>query len=108
MSHNFAAYTKFLKKSLLSAPVLLASLVSGGLLAKQAVADLGPAPWSDQVQYEVIEYSPNGAVPKAGDLVAIRFTASYNGAVIDDTFKTDEPYYYRSALCTRYDAMGWA
>jgi FKBP-type peptidyl-prolyl cis-trans isomerase len=30
--------------------------------------------------------------------VAIRFTASYNGKTFDDTFKTEQPYYYKTGI----------
>jgi FKBP-type peptidyl-prolyl cis-trans isomerase 2 len=30
--------------------------------------------------------------------VAIRFTASYKGKVFDDTFKTEQPYYYKNGI----------
>jgi len=46
------------------------------------------------LEYSIIE---DGKGPKAkiGDLVAIRFKASYKGTVIDDCFKTPNAYYYR-------------
>ena len=60
------------------------------------LADLAPAPWSAGVQYEVIKQAPADALqPKVGDLVAIRFRGSYKGNDFDDTFKTDQPYFYR-------------
>lgn len=33
-----------------------------------------------------------------GDLVAIRFKGDYKGQVFDDTFKTEEPYFYRAGV----------
>lgn len=66
-----------------------------------ANADLVPAPWNDKILYEVVTPAqPNAAIPKAGDLVAIRFKASYNGQTIDDTLKTSDPYYYRCGVGT--------
>ena len=60
------------------------------------LADLVPAPWSAGVQYEVIKQAPADALqPKVGDLVAIRFRGSYKGNDFDDTFKTEQPYFYR-------------
>ena len=60
------------------------------------LADLAPAPWSAGVQYEVIKQAPADALqPKVGDLVAIRFRGSYKGNDFDDTFKTEQPYFYR-------------
>ena len=61
-----------------------------------SLADLAPASWSPGVQYEVIKQAPADALgPKIGDLVAIRFRGSYKGNEFDDTFKTDQPYFYR-------------
>lgn len=65
-------------------------------LPSVSLADLAPAPWSPGVQYEVIKQAPADALkPKIGDLVAIRFRGSYKGTDFDDTFKTDQPYFYR-------------
>lgn len=36
-----------------------------------------------------------GPAPQIGDLVGIRFKASYNGVVFDNIFETTEPYFYR-------------
>ena len=47
------------------------------------------------LKYEVIKSNPNGAIPKIGDLIAIRFKGSTEGRVFDDITKTDEPLYYR-------------
>jgi FKBP-type peptidyl-prolyl cis-trans isomerase len=63
-----------------------------------ANAELKLAPWNDKILYEVIQDSPNGATPKVGDLVAIRFRATYQDNVIDDTFKTADPYYVRCGV----------
>ena len=58
--------------------------------------DLVPAPWNNGIQYEVLKSAPSGAgQPKVGDLVAIRFRGDYKGNTFDDTFKTDQPYFYR-------------
>lgn len=46
------------------------------------------------LEYAVLE-AGKGAKAKVGDLVAIRFKATYNGVVIDDCFKTPNAYYYR-------------
>lgn len=57
------------------------------------------APWDSNVKYEVIQSAPKDS-PKAkvGDLVAIRFRGDYKGQVFDDTFKTEEPYFYRAGV----------
>lgn len=36
-----------------------------------------------------------GAKIQVGDLVAIRFSGSYNGNMFDNIFETPEPYFYR-------------
>ncbi|KAJ1473804.1 hypothetical protein T484DRAFT_1972211 [Baffinella frigidus] len=46
------------------------------------------------VEYSVLKKG-SGPKPKVGDLVAIRFKASYNGKAFDDTFATANSYYYR-------------
>lgn len=64
-------------------------------------AALTPAPYNPQIQYEILTPpAPGSTMAKPGDLVAIRFLASYNGQVIDDTFKTADPYYYRCGVGT--------
>jgi len=55
------------------------------------------APWSNEVSYSVVK-SGTGAVPKPGDLVAIRFIGSYKGNIFDNTFATEEPYLYRCGV----------
>mmetsp|Transcript_46652 Transcript_46652/g.116894 ORF Transcript_46652/g.116894 Transcript_46652/m.116894 type:complete len:175 (-) Transcript_46652:173-697(-) len=46
------------------------------------------------LQYTVLTQG-KGPKPKVGDLVAIRFSASFNGKEFDNTFKTANSYYYR-------------
>ncbi|KAH8053500.1 2-octaprenyl-6-methoxy-1,4-benzoquinone methylase [Aureococcus anophagefferens] len=41
-----------------------------------------------RLKYEVIKSNPNGAIPKIGDLIAIRFKGSTEGRVFDDITKT--------------------
>jgi FKBP-type peptidyl-prolyl cis-trans isomerase len=49
--------------------------------------------------YEVLEKGKDGAsAAKVGDLVAIRFKGNYKTLVFDDTFKTEEPYFYRAGV----------
>lgn len=64
-------------------------------MSQAANADLKPSPWSDQIQYEVVKENPEGATPKPGDLVAVRFTANFKNTLIDDTFNTADPFYFR-------------
>lgn len=73
-------------------------------LPSVSLADLAPAPWSPGVQYEVIKQAPADALePKVGDLVAIRFRGSYKGNDFDDTFKTEQPYFYRYFYTSNYN-----
>jgi len=59
----------------------------------------GAAGFKDLDKGEGLKYSVVkagvGQKAKIGDLVAIRFKASYNGTPIDDFFKTPNAYYYR-------------
>lgn len=58
-----------------------------------------PATWDSNVMVERIkEPSKDAEGPKVGEMVAIRFTGSYNGNTFDDTFKTDQPYFYRAGV----------
>jgi FKBP-type peptidyl-prolyl cis-trans isomerase len=57
------------------------------------------SPWSKDVQYEVVKSGKKDAArPKVGELVTIRFKGSYKGTVFDDTFKTEQPYIYRTGV----------
>lgn len=64
-----------------------------------ALAELIPAPWDTNVKYEIIK---SGSDPeqaaKVGDLVTIRFRGKFKDVIFDDTFKTDEPYFYRCGV----------
>lgn len=46
------------------------------------------------LQYKVLKQT-EGAAPKIGDLIAIRFKGSFEGRVFDDITETPEPLYYR-------------
>jgi hypothetical protein len=59
------------------------------------MAELVPAPWDNNVKYEIIKPSTSDVVPVVGDLVTIRFKGSYKDVAFDDTFVTDQPYFYR-------------
>lgn len=76
------------------------SLLSGATWAAISLA-LGPAVAVEEslttpsgLQIKVLNKG-GGARVKVGDLVAIRFSGSYNGATFDDIFGTPEPYFYR-------------
>jgi len=87
-----------LTKFCTTSKIRLVSTIAGLLATAPTTvwADMVPAPWSSDVQYEVLKQSPKDALqPKVGDLVAIRFKGSYKGSDFDDTFKTDQPYFYR-------------
>jgi FKBP-type peptidyl-prolyl cis-trans isomerase len=83
-----------LRKAILKTGALVSSF---GLMTNAAFADLSPAPWNKDIKYEVIQ-SGKGDQPKVGDLVAVRFKGSYKGNVFDDTFSTDQPYFYRAGV----------
>ena len=54
------------------------------------------APWTSGVEYEVVKSGPNKDLkPKIGENVAVRFKGAYKGNVFDDTFSTEQPYFYR-------------
>ncbi|KAJ8600029.1 hypothetical protein CTAYLR_001888 [Chrysophaeum taylorii] len=46
------------------------------------------------LRYKVLKKG-DGAVPKVGDLICIRFKGSFEGRVFDDITETPEPLYYR-------------
>eukprot|EP01039_Chlorochromonas_danica_P004958 gene4958-5443_t len=76
----------------------LISLVGFGIFNQQpAFADYTPSPWNERIEYEVIKEG-KGDAPKPGELVEVRFKATYKGAVIDDTFSTLDPYIYRCGV----------
>ena len=84
------------KRSLASVSIGLGVITSGNVL--QANADMKPAPWDDKVQYEVLKSNPSAAKPKVGEIVAIRFKASFKGVEFDNTFQTADPYFYRAGV----------
>ena len=61
-------------------------------------ADYQVAPWNDKIQYEIVKSNPNGDLPKVGEMTVVRFKGSYKGTTFDDTFSTDQPYYYRAGV----------
>jgi FKBP-type peptidyl-prolyl cis-trans isomerase len=83
-----------LKKALIRTGVFISSI---GIMSNEAMAELNPTPWNSAVKYEIIE-TGKGDQPKVGDLVAIRFKGSYKGTVFDDTFKKEQPYFYRAGV----------
>lgn len=91
------------KDTIRSSKVGVASIALGLLGFNSAVFadELKPAPWNDQIQYEVLKAAPSGAAqPKAGEMVVVRFKGSFKGTVFDDTFKTNDPYFYRAGVGT--------
>ena len=88
MKLNGSAFKKFLLKS-------TAAMSSLGLLVNPAFADMVSAPFDDKIKYEVVT-AGKGDQPKIGDLVSIRFKASYKGKDFDNTFETPQPYMYRA------------
>lgn len=68
-------------------------------LPSPALADMVSSPWDASVKYEVVKEGKRDApMAKVGDLVAIRFKGAYKGNVFDDTFKSDQPYFYRAGV----------
>jgi hypothetical protein len=90
-----SASNKISIKKMLALPIISSCLPIFAFNFLPAKAELSISPWSKDVQYEVIRSAPDGAQPKAGDLVAIRFKGTYNGNPFDDTFSTADPYFYR-------------
>lgn len=78
--------------------IVVSTLISTIAFDMPSNADFTPAPWSDKVQYEVVKSNPSGEIPKIGEMVAVRFKGSYKGTTFDDTFNTEQPYYYRAGV----------
>lgn len=74
---------------------ILPVITSLCIATNPAFADVVKAPWSADTQLEIVKGNQDAPMPKAGDLVAIRFKGSYKGNPFDDTFSTDQPYLYR-------------
>ena len=85
---NGSAFRKFVLKS-------TAAISSLGLMVNTASADMTTAPFDDKIRYEVVE-TGKGDQPKVGDLVSIRFKASYKGKDFDNTFENPQPYMFRA------------
>lgn len=71
------------------------ALTSGSLPSK---AEFQTSPWSDKTQYEVVKSNPSGDQAKTGEMVVVRFRGSYKGIEFDNTFNSDQPYYYRAGV----------
>ena len=80
------------KKLLIKTTAAISSL---GLIVNTASADMTTAPFDDKIRYEVVTVGA-GDQPKVGDLVSIRFKASYKGKDFDNTFETPQPYMFRA------------
>ena len=62
-------------------------------------AALAPSSWDKEILVEtLVAPKADAKVPKVGDMVAVRFKASFNGNTFDDTFKSDQPYFYRTGV----------
>jgi FKBP-type peptidyl-prolyl cis-trans isomerase len=61
-------------------------------------AEFQTSPWSDKIQYEVVKSNPSGDKPQVGEMAVVRFKGAYKGTTFDDTFSTDQPYYYRAGV----------
>jgi peptidylprolyl isomerase len=92
MSMVFKQPRNFLKSAIATATL------AGSLSTQPVFADMKPSDFNPDIKIDVVKSAPNGDMPKPGDLVAIRFTASFNGKVFDDTFKTEQPYFYRNGV----------
>lgn len=72
------------------------TISAGFLFSHTATASVILAPWDANVRLEVIHSAETASpTPKQGDLVAIRFKGAYKGVEFDNTFNTEEPFYYR-------------
>jgi len=87
----------FFKKRTIAASLLSAGISLGGGSTAFA-GDLKPSSWDPTVKYEVLKGNPGGQKTEVGDMVAIRFKGSYQGNVFDDTFVTEQPYFYRAGV----------
>lgn len=81
-----------LKKIVIKSAAALSSL---GLMVNTASADMTVTPFDDKIRYEVVEVG-TGDQPKVGEIVSIRFKASYKGKDFDNTFESPQPYMFRA------------
>lgn len=79
-----------------SAKTLTAGILANAIFVNphQAIADSSTVTLPSGVTY-TISKDGDGPAPSIGELVAIRFKASFGDSVIDDIFDTPEPYYTR-------------
>lgn len=82
----------------LASRFMLSSLILLNTPFQCTAEELMISPWNSGIKYEVLKSNPNGEFPKIGDLVTIRFKGAYKNAVFDDTFSTEEPYFYRCGV----------
>lgn len=88
MQFNGNAVRKFVLKS-------TAAISSLGLMVNTASADMTVTPFDDKIRYEVVT-TGTGDQPKVGEIVSIRFKASYKGKDFDNTFEAPQPYMFRA------------
>ena len=81
-----------LKKIVIKSAAALSSL---GLMVNTAAAEMTVTPFDDKIRYEVVEVG-TGDQPKVGEIVSIRFKASYKGKDFDNTFESPQPYMFRA------------
>ena len=81
-----------LKKIVIKSAAALSSL---GLMVNTASAEMTVTPFDDKIRYEVVEVG-TGDQPKVGEIVSIRFKASYKGKDFDNTFESPQPYMFRA------------
>jgi len=79
--------TKALLPIVIASPLLINPLPS--------FAEFSPSPWNSDIKFEAVKSFPENATPSVGELVAVRFQGKYKGLTFDDTFKTEEPYFFR-------------
>jgi len=82
-----------------TAGAALAAWLAGAPQPSFAALEMGPkagetGELEGGLKYKV-ETQGKGPKPKVGDLVAIRFSASYKGKEFDNCFKTPNSYYFR-------------
>ena len=87
----------FFSRRIIAAGVASVGVFLGGGSASFA-GELKPTSWDPTVKYEVLNSNPSGQQTKVGDLVAVRFKGAYQGNVFDDTFVTEQPYFFRAGV----------
>jgi hypothetical protein len=92
VAHSMQLGRSVFRKLVLKSTVAISSF---GLMVNTASAEMITAPFDDKIRYEVVE-TGKGDQPKVGEIVSIRFKASYKGKDFDNTFDNPQPYMYRA------------